>query len=65
MLDMSICSRVGDRSPVHVDVIVITEIQEFFSIELSVVIVNDRVRNPKMENDALDEIHGTLGTDFS
>jgi hypothetical protein len=57
--------RVGDHNLVHVDAIVVTEIQEFFSDELSAVVDNDRVRNPKMENDVLDKIHGLLGADFS
>jgi hypothetical protein len=56
---------VGDRDPVHADVIVIIEIQEFFSEELSVIVGNDRVRNPKTKNHVLDEIHGMLGADFS
>jgi hypothetical protein len=47
------------------DVIVVTKIQEFFCSELSAIVSNDRVRNPKTENDFLDEIHGLLGTDFS
>jgi hypothetical protein len=47
------------------NVIVITEIHEFLFGELSVVVDDDRVRNPKTENDVLDEIHGLLGADFS
>jgi hypothetical protein len=56
---------VGDHDPVHVDVIVITEIQDFFSDQLSVVVGNNRVRNPKTKNHVLNEIHGMLGADFS
>jgi hypothetical protein len=56
---------VGDHGPVHVDVIVIIEIKEFFSGELSAVVDNDRVRNPKAENDVLAEIHGLFGANFS
>jgi hypothetical protein len=56
---------VGDRGPVHADVIVIIEIQDFFSGELSVVVSNDRVRDPKTKNDVLDEIYGLLGANFS
>jgi hypothetical protein len=33
--------------------------------ELSAVVSNDRVRNPEMENDVLDEIHGLPASDFS
>jgi hypothetical protein len=56
---------VGDRGPGHADVIIDTEIQEFFSDELSVVVGNDRVRNPEIENDVLDEIHILLGAILS
>jgi hypothetical protein len=56
---------VGDRGPVHTNVIVVTEIQEFFSGELSVVAGNDRVRDPEMKNDVLDEIYDLLGANFS
>jgi hypothetical protein len=63
--DLSVWMWVGDRDPVHVDVSVITEIQEIFSDEPSVVVGNDRVRNPKTKNHVLDEIHGMLGADFS
>jgi hypothetical protein len=55
----------GDRGPVQTDVIVVIEIQEFFSGELSDIIGNDRVRDPKMKNDVLDEIYGLLGANFS
>jgi hypothetical protein len=55
----------GDRGRVQTDVIVVIEIQEFFSGELSDIIGNDRVRDPKMKNDVLDEIYGLLGANFS
>jgi hypothetical protein len=35
-----------------------------FSGELSAIIGNDRVRDPKTKNDVLDEIHGLLRADF-
>jgi hypothetical protein len=47
-----------------VDVIVITEIQQFFSGELSAIVNDDRVRDPKTQNDILDEIRGLLGANF-
>jgi hypothetical protein len=47
------------------DVIVILEIQDFFLIELSAIVGEDRVRDPKMKNDILDEIYGLLGANFS
>jgi hypothetical protein len=55
---------VGDRSPVHTDVIIITEIQEPFSGELSAVIDNDGVKDSEAKNEVLDEIYGLLGADF-
>jgi hypothetical protein len=64
MLDMPICLRVGDHGLVHMDVIVITEIQELFSCELSSIVGDDKVRDPKIENDFLDEIHGLHGANF-
>jgi hypothetical protein len=64
MLDLPICARVADRGPVYTNVIVVTEIQEFFSCELSAVVGDDRVRDPEMENDVLDEIHGFLEANF-
>jgi hypothetical protein len=41
MLDLPVCTRVGYRSPVHLDVVVITEIQEFFPDELRAVVGDD------------------------
>jgi hypothetical protein len=56
---------VSDCDPVHPDVITITEIQEIFPSELSAVVSDDRVRDPKMENDALDERYCLLGSNLS
>jgi hypothetical protein len=56
---------VGECGPVHADVMVVTEIQDFFSSELSVVVGNDRVRDPEMKNDVLNEIYSLLGANFS
>jgi hypothetical protein len=55
---------VGDYGPVHADVIIITEIQNFFSSDLSVIVDDDRVRDLKTENDILDKIHSLLGANF-
>jgi hypothetical protein len=55
---------VGHCGPVHSDVIVIVEVQESFSGELSPVVINDRIRDPKTKNDVPDEIYGLLGADF-
>jgi hypothetical protein len=56
---------VGDHGLVHADVTVITEVQQFFSSELSAIVGNDGVRDPKTKNDVLDEIHGLLGADLA
>jgi hypothetical protein len=56
--------RVGDHGPVHVDVIVIIEIQESFFGELSTIVGNDRVKDPEVKNDVLDEIYGLFGANF-
>jgi hypothetical protein len=37
----------------------------FFSDELSVVVGNDRIRDPEMENDFLDEIYDLFRADLS
>jgi hypothetical protein len=65
VLDLPVCTRVGDRGLVHADVVIVTGIQKFFSGELSVVVGDDRVRDPEIENDVLDEIHNLLGANFS
>jgi hypothetical protein len=56
---------VGHYSLVHADVIVVTEVSELFSSELSVIVDNDRIWYPKMENDIFDEIYGLLRADLS
>jgi hypothetical protein len=56
---------VGDRGSVDVDVIVVIKIQELFSSELSAVVSDDGIRDPKTEDDVLDEIHDLLQADFS
>jgi hypothetical protein len=62
--NLPICMRVGYHCPVHLDVVIITEIQEFFPVELSAVVGDDGFRNPEMENDVLDEIHYLLGVNL-
>jgi hypothetical protein len=56
---------VVDRGLVHPDVVIITEIQEPFLSQLSVVVVDDVVRDPKIENDVLDEIYHLHGANRS
>jgi hypothetical protein len=46
---LPICTWVGDHSPVHADVIIVTEIPEPFSGELSAIVGNDKVRDPKQK----------------
>jgi hypothetical protein len=60
VLDLPVHSRVRDRGPVHPNVIIITEILEFFCSELSAFDGDDGVRDPEMENDVLDEIYCLL-----
>jgi hypothetical protein len=55
---------VGDHDPVHSDAIVITEIQFLYG-ELSAIVIGDRVGDPEIENDALDETHGLFGANLS
>jgi hypothetical protein len=64
-LDLPICTWVEDHGPVHIDIIVILEIQEFFSGELSASVDDARVRDPEMKNDVLDKINGLLGANFN
>jgi hypothetical protein len=56
---------VGDRNPVHPDVVIITEIQELFPGKLSVIVGDDGGRDPEMENDVLDKIYYLLGANLS
>jgi hypothetical protein len=54
----------GLPRPIHPDVVVITEIQEIFPGELSVVVGDDGVRDPEVENNVLDEIYYLLGANL-
>jgi hypothetical protein len=65
VLDLPVCTWLGDCGAIHTDVIVVKEIQEFFSAELSDVVGDDRVRDPTTENNVLDEIHGLVGANLS
>jgi hypothetical protein len=62
--NLPVCAWVGHDGLVHVDVVVITEVQKLLSGELSDVVVNNRIRYLETENDILDEIHGLSGTGF-
>jgi hypothetical protein len=65
LLNLPVSSWVGHRSPIYSVVMVIIEVQELLSGELSAIIDNDRIRYPKMEDDILDKIHRLLRADLS
>jgi hypothetical protein len=56
---------VGDRGPVYLDVVIITEIQELLLGERSVVVSDDGVWDPEMENNVLDKIYCLVGANLS
>jgi hypothetical protein len=56
---------VSDCCPIYPDVVVITEIQQTFPGELGPVVGDDRVGDPKAENDFLDKAYRLLGADLS
>jgi hypothetical protein len=66
-LNLPVCTRVSHRGPVHVDVIVVTEVHVdviVVSSELSVIVGNHGIGYPKTENDVLDKIYGMIRADF-
>jgi hypothetical protein len=42
-LDLPVCLRVGNSGPVHTDVVVVAEVEEFLPRELGAVVSDDRV----------------------
>jgi hypothetical protein len=56
---------VGDRRPVHPDVVVITKIQGLLPGERGGVVGDDGIGIPKTKNYVLDKTHCLLGADFS
>jgi hypothetical protein len=50
----------GDYSPVHLNVVVITKIQEPFPGKLGAVVGDDGVGDPKAENNILDKTYCLL-----
>jgi hypothetical protein len=64
VLHLTICAQVGDHGLVHPDAIVITEIQELLLSELSVVVDDDGVWDPKIENNVLEKIYFLLAADL-
>jgi hypothetical protein len=65
MLDLSVCAWVGHHGVVHADVIIVTEVYDFFSGELSAITSNDRIGHPDAENGIPNEIYGLLLADLS
>jgi hypothetical protein len=47
---------VSDRGLVHTNVVIMTEINEFFPDELDAIVGVDGVRDSEIENDVLDKI---------
>jgi hypothetical protein len=64
VLNLSVHARVGDRDPVHPDIIVIIEIQELLPGEMGAIVNDDAVRDPKAEDSNLDETHHLHGPNF-
>jgi hypothetical protein len=54
----------GDRGPVHPNVVFIVEIQELLPGEPVAIFSDDGVRDPKMENNVLDKAYSLLGDNF-
>ena len=63
MLDLAVSSRVGYCRPLHTDVMPFVEVQELFASELSAVVGDDDVGNPKLVDDVGEEKDGLLGAD--
>jgi hypothetical protein len=55
---------VGDHGPIHLNVVVITEIKELLPNELGVIVNDDEAGDPNTENDVMDKTHYLLGADF-
>jgi hypothetical protein len=64
VLDLYVQAWVGDYCVVYPDVVVITKIQELLPGELGAVVGDDRVGDPKAENNVLDKTRYLLGADF-
>ena len=62
-LDLAVSSRVGYCGPVHTDVMLIAEGRELFAGELSAVVGDDDIGNPKPVDDVGEEKDGLLGAD--
>jgi hypothetical protein len=65
VLDLSVQVWVSDCCLVYPDVVVITKIQELLVGELGTIVGDDRVGDPKTENNVLDKTHLLFGVDVS
>jgi hypothetical protein len=63
MLYLPIRHGVSYGGPVHLDVVVLAEVQELLTSELGVVVSDDGVRDPKAMDDVGEERHRLLGPD--
>jgi hypothetical protein len=64
MLNLLVHAGVGDCCPVYSDVIVVTEVQELLSNKLLVIVSNDIIGDPKVENNVLDKACRFFGANF-
>jgi len=62
-LDLPVRARVRYGNPISVDVVVITESEEFLPRELCAVVDYDGVWDPESVDDVREEKHGLLGFD--
>ena len=54
-LDLAVGSRVGNRGPIHTDVMLVAEVQELLAGELRAIVGYDDVRDPKAVYDVSEE----------
>jgi hypothetical protein len=62
-LHLPIRHGVSYDGPVHMDVVVLTEVQELLPSELRAIVGDDGVRDPKAMDDVCKEHHRLLGPD--
>ena len=62
-LDLAVSLRMGHCEPVHTDVMLIAEVQELLAHELSAVVGDDDVGDPKPVDDVGEEKDGLFGAD--
>jgi hypothetical protein len=62
-LDLFVRLRVSNSGPVHTDVVVIAEVEEFLPRELGAIVGDDRVGYAEAIDDVGEERHRLLGAD--